>query len=146
MFLLPESGDFIDNKLDCRLGPLTLAFEPRLSCLCSLSREAFISLGFGVLNIVLFSRHRALPNQNFTHKHFILRFHSYLLNSLKTTQIVINISIIATKIPIIAGSLYFGGPSSSIFIAAKMFLVKQLSEKNRQQKTHPRIPFYRLYV
>lgn len=55
----PEFGAFSDNMLDCRLGPLMLAFEPRLS-LCSLRSEAFMSLGFGVLKMVLFSRHLAL--------------------------------------------------------------------------------------
>lgn len=52
-----------EAMLGCLLGPLTLPLEPLLSwwsSLLSRSKDTFISLGFGVLNMVLFSLHLAL--------------------------------------------------------------------------------------
>lgn len=83
-----------EAMLGCRLGPLMLLLEPLLSpcrSLLSRSKDTFISLGLGVLKMVRFSRHLAL------------------LNSRRTTQIVMNIRNMATRIPIMAGSTYFPG-------------------------------------
>lgn len=52
-----------DAILGCRLGPRALVLDPRrswCSSLFSLNKDTFIKRGFGVLNIVLFSRHLAL--------------------------------------------------------------------------------------
>lgn len=64
--VLPNDGfgewGLNDAILGCREGPLCDNRDPRRSCKCLFSRnnETFINRGLGVLNIVRFSRHRAL--------------------------------------------------------------------------------------
>lgn len=60
-----------DAILGCRDGALTDIREPRRSCpwssLLSRNNETFINRGLGVLNIVRFSRHRALQIEKKSH-------------------------------------------------------------------------------
>lgn len=82
--------------LGCRLGARsrTLPLEPRLSwckILLSLSNDTFINLGLGVLNMVLFSRHRALKKVKMRNRHTIYNVNCILYSS-NANMIVLEIS------------------------------------------------------
>lgn len=89
---LVEKSLFMEVMEAALLGALTLILEPLLSppraglSLLSLKRDAFISLGFGVLKMDLVSLNLALEK------------------SLRTTQMMMNIRARPASTPIIAGS------------------------------------------
>lgn len=117
ILLSPEDGEWSLKEaslgsLEC--NPLTLpSLLHRLSHFLSRNNETFISLGFGVLNIVRFSRHRALIEKickiiKLSKYKIIINdhFYTYLLNKCKTTHMIMNIRHMTLRTIIIVGSVF----------------------------------------